>query len=82
MNLPEKNYKEIIIEKLRNEKFNRKLKKTIYPILYSEKESNISILVISPPSMRSHYYLRKTYLLTSICQFLFRLTQLKEKSVF
>ena len=38
MNLPEKNYKEIIIAKLRNEKFNRKLKKTIYPILYSEKK--------------------------------------------
>ena len=38
LNLNEKNYKQEIINKLHYEKFNRQLKKVIYPFLYSKKK--------------------------------------------
>ena len=38
LNLDEKNYKKVIISKLHNEEFNRRLKKIIYPFLYSKKK--------------------------------------------
>tara|TARA_Y100000996_G_scaffold400023_1_gene369605 strand:+ start:548 stop:1105 length:558 start_codon:yes stop_codon:yes gene_type:complete len=37
LDLPEKNYKETIIENLADANFNRKLKKVIYPLLHSAK---------------------------------------------
>jgi len=40
LNLSENNYKQKIIDNLANEKFNRKLKKIIYPHLYAEKKKN------------------------------------------
>ncbi len=38
MNLSKNNYKNIILENLIEENFNRKLKKVIYPLLYSKKK--------------------------------------------
>ncbi len=38
LNLGEKKYKQEIINKLHNEEFNRLLKKTLYPLLYSRKK--------------------------------------------
>ena len=61
MDLPHKNYKEEIIQKLKDPIFNKKLKKVIYPLLYAKKKllpQNLIILFL--PSMRSLYYLKKT----------------------
>ena len=41
LNLDENNYKQKIVNNLLNEKFNRKLKKTIYPYLYAKKKKII-----------------------------------------
>ena len=38
LKLNDHNYKQEIIKKLQNEEFNRKLKRTIYPLLYSKKK--------------------------------------------
>ena len=38
LNLDDHNYKQKIIKLLQNEEFNRKLKRTIYPLLYSKKK--------------------------------------------
>ncbi len=38
LKLDDHNYKKEIIKMLQNEEFNRKLKKTIYPLLYSKKK--------------------------------------------
>ena len=38
LNLSEKNYKQEIITRLYSEEFNRRLKKIIYPLLYSKKK--------------------------------------------
>ena len=38
LKLNDHNYKQEIIKMLQNEEFNRKLKKTIYPLLYSKKK--------------------------------------------
>ncbi len=38
LRLDEHNYKQEIIKMLQNEEFNRKLKRTIYPLLYSKKK--------------------------------------------
>ena len=38
LNLNDHNYKQEIIKMLQNEEFNRKLKRTIYPLLYSKKK--------------------------------------------
>ncbi len=39
LDLNEKNYKQEIINKIHNEVFNRRLKKVIYPFLYSKKKT-------------------------------------------
>ena len=38
LKLNDHNYKQEIIKMLQNEEFNRKLKRTIYPLLYSKKK--------------------------------------------
>ena len=40
LKLHDHNYKKEIIKMLQNEEFNRKLKRTIYPLLYAKKKNN------------------------------------------
>ena len=75
LNLNEKNYKQEIISNIHNEVFNRKLKKVIYPFLYSKKKFYLkNIKHINLYFTRYHCFMRKIYL--TITTLLFSLKQI------
>jgi dephospho-CoA kinase len=70
LDLNEKNYKQEIISNIHNEAFNRQLKKVIYPFLYSKKKKFYlkNIKHINLYFTRYHYFMKKTYLVTTTLQ--------------
>ena len=66
LKLNDYNYKQEIIRILQNEEFNRKLKKVIYPLLYSKKKLWLrNIKLTNQFSMRFRCYMKKIFSIIS-----------------